>query len=37
MMSDLPGEITKQMRVAPPLIMRSSRYSPTARGRLTPS
>jgi hypothetical protein len=33
MMSDLPGAITKQMCVAPPAIIRSSRYSLTARGR----
>src|SRR4051794_34748644 len=32
-MSDLPGEITKQMRVAPAISMRSTRYSLTARGR----
>jgi dTDP-glucose pyrophosphorylase len=37
MMSDLPGEPTKQIRVAPPLIMRSTRYSLTARGRSLPS
>src|SRR5436305_2285320 len=32
-MSDLPGAITKQILVAPPTIMRSTRYSLTARGR----
>src|SRR5690242_5402780 len=32
-MSDLPGEMTKQMRVAPPRTSRSTRYSLTARGR----
>src|SRR3954451_15238106 len=32
-MSDLPGEITKQMRMAPPSTSRSTRYSLTARGR----
>src|SRR3954467_12867318 len=32
-MSDLPGEITKQILSAPPLIIRSTRYSLTARGR----
>src|SRR3712207_1462605 len=36
MMSDLPGEITKQIYVAPPRIMRSTRYSLTAQGRSTP-
>ena len=33
MMSDLPGEMTKQMLFAPPITMRSTRYSLTARGR----
>ena len=38
MMSDLPGEITKQIFRAPPRIMRSTKYSLTAQGRsLTPS
>src|SRR4051794_24164610 len=32
-MSDLPGEITKQSLVAPARIIRSTRYSLTARGR----
>src|SRR3546814_7853546 len=32
-MSDLPGAMTKQTRSAPPRIMRSTRYSLTARGR----
>src|SRR5438270_9557405 len=32
-MSDLPGEMTKQMRVAPAISIRSTRYSLTARGR----
>src|SRR5438132_11838145 len=32
-MSDLPGEMTKQIFDAPPRIMRSTRYSLTARGR----
>src|SRR4051794_28136204 len=32
-MSDLPGEMTKQMRVAPATSIRSIRYSLTARGR----
>src|SRR5437762_11166158 len=32
MMSDLPGEITKQIFTAPPHIIRSTRYSLTARG-----
>ena len=36
MMSDLPGEITKQILSAPPRIMRSTRYSLTAQGRSTP-
>src|SRR5215207_10699712 len=36
MMSDLPGEITKQILSAPPWIMRSTRYSLTAQGRSTP-
>src|SRR5688500_3551631 len=36
-MSDLPGAMTKQMRVAPPRTIRSIRYSVTARGRSTPS
>src|SRR4051812_4463766 len=31
-MSDFPGEMTKQSFVAPPRIMRSTRYSLTARG-----
>src|SRR3954453_4716166 len=34
-MSDLPGEITKQSLVAPARIIRSTRYSLTARGRST--
>src|ERR687897_502991 len=33
MMSDLPGEMTKQILSAPPWIMRSTRYSLTAQGR----
>src|SRR3982750_3267843 len=36
MMSDLPGEITKQIFRAPPRIMRSTRYSLTAQGRSAP-
>src|SRR3954453_14327664 len=36
-MSDLPGEITKQILSAPPRIIRSTRYSETAHGRSTPS
>src|SRR3954454_13479860 len=36
MMSDLPGEITKQIFVAPPWIIRSTRYSLTAQGRSIP-
>src|SRR5918992_1554256 len=36
MMSDLPGEITKQILSAPPWIMRSTRYSLTAQGRSVP-
>src|SRR5436305_560340 len=36
-MSDLPGEITKQILSAPPAIIRSTRYSETAHGRSTPS
>src|SRR3954447_17270382 len=36
-MSDLPGEITKQILSAPPRISRSSRYSETAHGRSMPS
>src|SRR4051794_3424613 len=36
-MSDLPGEMTKQMRSQPPRIMRSRRYSLTAHGRSTPA
>src|SRR5918993_2681460 len=36
MMSDLPGEITKQILSAPPRIIRSTRYSLTAQGRSTP-
>src|SRR6185312_10987276 len=36
MMSDFHGEITKQILSAPPRIMRSTRYSLTARGRSTP-
>ena len=36
MMSDLPGEMTKQILSAPPRIMRSTRYSLTAHGRSTP-
>ena len=35
-MSALPGETTKQTRVAPPRTMRSTRYSLTARGRSMP-
>src|ERR1700716_1482011 len=35
-MSDLPGEITKQILSAPPRISRSTRYSETAQGRSTP-
>src|SRR5688572_4514183 len=35
-MSDLPGEMTKQILSAPARIMRSSRYSLTAHGRSTP-
>src|SRR5829696_4043126 len=35
-MSDLPEEMTKQIVVAPPRTMRSTRYSLTARGRSTP-
>src|ERR687889_46550 len=37
MMSDLPGEITKQILSAPPRIMRSTRYSLTAHGRSVPA
>src|SRR5687768_7616677 len=36
-MSDLPGEMTKQILFAPPRIIRSTRYSLTALGRSTPS
>src|SRR5581483_1712779 len=36
-MSVFPGETTKQIFVAPARIMRSIRYSLTARGRSTPS
>src|SRR4051794_39359064 len=36
-MSDLPGDITKQILSAPPRISRSTRYSETAQGRSTPS
>src|SRR3979411_2406469 len=36
-MSDLPGEMTKQILLAPPRIRRSTRYSETAQGRSTPS
>src|SRR5918999_3711899 len=32
-MSDFPGEMTKQIFVAPPSTSRSTRYSLTARGR----
>src|SRR2546425_4348163 len=32
-MSDFPGEMTKQIFAAPPRIIRSTRYSLTARGR----
>src|SRR4051794_29621592 len=32
-MSDLPGEMTKQILSAPPSTSRSTRYSLTARGR----
>src|SRR3954462_14961318 len=35
-MSDLPGEITKQIFSAPPRIRRSMRYSDTAQGRSIP-
>src|SRR6185437_6006588 len=35
-MSNFHGEITKQILSAPPRIMRSTRYSLTARGRSTP-
>src|SRR4051794_31013007 len=35
-MSDLPGEITKQIFSAPPSIRRSMRYSDTAQGRSIP-
>jgi hypothetical protein len=35
-MSDLAGEMTKQMRPAPARIIRSTRYSLTARGRSAP-
>src|SRR3954471_13941498 len=35
-MSDLPGEITKQILSAPPRIRRSTKYSETAHGRSTP-
>src|SRR5689334_22878935 len=34
MMSDFPGEITKQILLAPPEIIRSIMYSLAARGRL---
>src|SRR5579883_2806450 len=37
MMSDFPGETTKQILSAPAISIRSSRYSPTARGRSIPS
>ncbi|PTQ13215.1 hypothetical protein CLG96_03585 [Sphingomonas oleivorans] len=33
MMSDLPGEMTKQILSAPPHTIRSTRYSLTALGR----
>src|SRR3954469_6455253 len=36
MMSDLPGDMTKQILFAPPRIMRSTRYSLTAQGRSIP-
>src|ERR671937_404997 len=36
-MSVFPGDTTKQIFVAPAMIMRSTRYSLTARGRSTPS
>src|SRR3954470_24239270 len=36
-MSDLPGEITKQILRAPPRIIRSTKCSLTAQGRSTPS
>jgi len=36
MMSDLPGDMTKQILPAPPRIMRSTRYSLTAQGRSSP-
>src|SRR5687768_9312643 len=36
MMSDLPGEMTKQIFRAPPRIIRSTRYSLTAQGRSVP-
>src|SRR4051794_35191972 len=35
-MSDLPGEIVMQIRVAPARIIRSTRYSETALGRSVP-
>src|SRR3954451_18829753 len=35
-MSDLPGDITKQIFSAPPSIRRSIRYSDTAQGRSIP-
>src|SRR5437763_173808 len=37
MMSVLPGETTKQIRLAPAFIIRSTKYSPTARGRSRPA
>src|SRR5947209_3649969 len=37
MMSDLPGEMTKQILSAPASTMRSSRYSLTAQGRSVPA
>src|SRR5436305_5743758 len=36
-MSDFPGEIMKQILLAPPRIIRSTRYSLTAQGRSAPA
>src|SRR5947209_19882815 len=37
MMSDLPGEMTKQILLAPASTMRSNKYSLTAHGRSVPA
>src|SRR5437588_11250839 len=36
-MSALPGSTTKQIRLAPAFIIRSTKYAPTARGRSRPA